>query len=96
MNGNLKGYMIISSKKAGLTVHDNKLAIRKHVVEYALAKQLNSIVLKRPVTIKEAARRLKLNSIVDPEGYPMTVEKIVEQHPLDLVIEGKWVKSTHF
>lgn len=87
--------MIVSSKKAAVKFH-SKLAVKQQYVEYSISKKLNDIVLVKPVTIKEASRRLKLADVVSYNGIHLTIEKIVEQHSLDFVIEGKWVKSTHF
>ena len=90
------GYVII---KPAITTDSNvprmQYAMRKDILEVKLARDLNlrlARAKKGYITVKEASQRLHLDRIVDPSGhYSFSVQKIVEQHPLEFALSGSHV-----
>lgn len=70
-------------------------AMRKDVLEVKLARDLNMYLTRAKkgyMTVREAANRLHLDRIVDPSGhFSFSVQKIIEQHPLEFALQGTHV-----
>ena len=65
----------------------------RSIVDHKLAVELNALLNKQcPVEIDVAEKKLRLHKITDLDGRSsITLESIVDQHPLDFKIEGKHV-----
>lgn len=65
----------------------------KSIVDYQLALKLTHMMGNKPISVKEAATRLRLSCIQDVHGIEPTIEKIVEQHPLEFKIVNNGKKD---
>lgn len=86
-----EGYLIIVSPAKDETTVAKHIAVRQHIVEYRLTKDLGKMVAKKgSITIGEANKRLHVDRIIDPNGRIfLSAEKIATDHPLEFKIEGK-------
>jgi len=89
------GYLVIKSPPRGDNEIPKMRALPAAYLEYEKSRVLLDKVKtskKGYVTLKEAYRALGLSRVIDPNGvYTPSVERLVEQHPLDLIIVGKRV-----
>lgn len=69
-----------------------RINIARDIVEHKLATELNSLLNKQNILDFDVAKKkLRMNKIVDLDGNELSLESVINAHPLDFKLQGNQI-----